>query len=106
MKRTHRKKELTEVQELRLENKALRTENRTLKKQLKRLERKEHSFEETRYEDPEEKFKDPLFQEQKQRCPECTKGELVFMNVVGRTWTECSQCDYRTKTIRIGLKDD
>ncbi len=101
MKRTHhRQKELTEVQTLKEENRNLRSENRNLKKQLKRLQRKEHSFEETQYQDPE----DPQMsfpEDQKQRCTACGKGELVHINVVGRTWTECSQCDYRTKTVKI-----
>lgn len=103
MKRRHNNdKELTEVQQLKTENRNLRSENRNLRKQLKRLERKEHSFEQTNYTDPEE-IQLSLFEATPERCPSCTKGELVHINVVGRTWTECSQCDYRTKTIRIGL---
>lgn len=103
MKRTHRtqskEKEPTDLQRLKEDNRNLRSENRTLKKQLKRLQRKEHSFEETQYEDPED-IQIPL-NEQKQRCPSCNKGELVYVNIVGRSWTECTMCDYRTKTIKI-----
>ncbi len=106
MKRTqrpHRKKELNELQTLKEENKNLRSENRNLRKRLKRLERKEHSFVETQYTDPEEDTQLPLFTEEKERCLSCGKGTLIYYNVVGRAWSECDQCDFRTKTIKTAL---
>ncbi len=107
MKRTqrpHRKKELNELQTLKEENKNLRSENRNLRKRLKRLERKEHSFVETQYTDPEEDTQLPLFTEENvTKCPECNKGTMIYYNVVGRCWSECDLCDYRTKTIKVAL---
>jgi transposase-like protein len=94
MKRIHRKKELSEVQALKLENKSLRDENRNIKKELKRLQRKEHNFEIENYEEPENIITDktPIY------CPICNKGHVSVINIIGRTWEECSQCDYRSKT--------
>lgn len=101
MKRQHNhKKELTEIQLLKQENSNLRSENRNLKKKLKRLERREHTVEIINYNDPEEVVMTESI-DKKERCPECNKGEVVHYNVVGRTWSECSQCSYRTKTVKI-----
>ena len=95
MKRIHRKKELTEVQSLKLENKSLRDENRNIKKELKRLQRKEHNFEIEDYEDPEEVIKDKT----PSRCESCGKGQIEEISVAGRYFTRCDTCDYRSKTI-------
>jgi len=99
----HRKKELTETQSLKLENKNLRAENSQLKRENRKLRRTEHFHEKIApFDDTEDDKQLPLFQEeQKERCPECSKGEIIYYNVVGRTWKECSQCDYRTRTIKV-----
>lgn len=98
MKRIHREKELSEVQVLRLENKALRAQVKNLKKENKRLSRAEHHHNEYKYTDIEDNAQLPLFEEEKQLlCPECFKGALIEMNVVGRNWSYCNQCDYDTR---------
>lgn len=104
MKRTHhRKKELNETQTLKLENKNLRAENSQLKRANRKLRKTEHFHEKIApYEDEDQQL--PLFvEEQKEKCPSCNKGDIIYYNVVGRTWKECSMCDYRTKTIKVGL---
>ena len=108
MKRTqqHRKKELTETQQLKLENKSLRAENSQLKRENRKLRKTEHFHEKIApFEDEDQQL--PLFEVEEERkhtkCPECSKGDLIIYNIVGRTWNECSMCDYRTKTIRTKL---
>ena len=97
MKRTHRSKELTEVQELRLENKKLREENRSLKKDLKRLQKSEHLLEEAIIETQAEQM--VLFDDKpvEKRCPLCSKGKLIERFVVGRFWFECEACEYDSR---------
>lgn len=98
MKRTHRKKELSELQEIKLENRTLRSENTQLRKAVKRLERKDHYHEKTQ---PYENNEVPLeFPEIKDVCPSCKKGTLLYVNVVGRQWNYCNQCDYDTRKIK------
>lgn len=104
MKRIHRKKELSEVQTLRLENRNLKSENTQLRKAVKRLERKDHyKNNEAPYTDNEKQldfFKDA----EKTICEECFKGEIIERSVAGRYWKECTVCDFRSKTIKVGMK--
>lgn len=97
MKRTHRSKELTELQELRLENKKLKEQIRSLKKEIKYLQKQEHFHENVILEEQAEQL--VLFEDKptKKLCPLCFKGELVEYNVVGRHWLECSQCEYDSR---------
>lgn len=96
MKRQHRKKELTEVQELRLENKALRMQVRELKKQIRQLQKQEHFHEDTKL---EEEAEDMMFNVDPElpKCPACYRPGLTEINVVGRHWWECSYCDYDSR---------
>jgi hypothetical protein len=95
MKRTHRKKELSELQEVKLENRNLRSENNQLKKAIKRLERQQHY---TKNVGPYVEIE--LVEEIKDVCPSCKKGTLLYVNVVGRQWNYCNQCDYDTRKIK------
>lgn len=97
MKRTHRKKELTEIQRLKKTNRDLESENRNLKKELRRLQKKEHSFEEITYSDPEEVFQEP----QITKCAVCGKGSIQEVIVAGRYFTRCDTCTFRSKTVII-----
>lgn len=99
MKRTHRKshkKELSETQYLKLENKKLRDENRTLKKQIKQLQRQEHYHEDTRLEEEAEQMSFDL-EPPVPKCPECFRPTLKEIHVVGRNWTYCEACDYDSR---------
>ena len=100
MKRNHRPKELTELQVLKLENKNLRAELNTVKKQLRRLKKQEHFHEETILDEEAEQMNFDL-EPPVHRCPKCNKGTLVEYNIVGRLWSECDQCDYRSRTKKI-----
>lgn len=100
MKRTHRKKELTEVQVLKKENRELKSEIRELKRDVRRLQKQEHFHENTRLDEEAEQM--ILIEETDKTllCPSCFKGDLIEMNVVGRHWFECNQCDYDTRKIK------
>lgn len=94
MKRVHHKKELNEVQELKLENKELKKQNSQLKKENKKLRREEHHHNEYKYTDIEDDspVKDPI-----KYCKECNKGKLIEMSVVGRNWEYCEFCHYDSR---------
>lgn len=97
MKRIHREKELTELQQVKLENKELRSQVKNLKKENKRLSRDAHNHNEYKYTDIEDNQL-PLFEEEQQLlCQSCYKGTLIEMNVVGRVWRYCNQCDYDSR---------
>lgn len=96
MKRQHRKKELSEVQELKQQNKKLREENRSLQKEISRLRKQEHLVEEALLKEAVE-YMIEADEPKVQRCKECNKGELIERFVVGRMWWECSVCDYDSR---------
>ena len=96
MKRTHRKKELTEVQELRLENKNLRMQVRDLKKQIKQLQKQEHFHEDNRLEEEAEQMSFDL-DEPVPKCPLCYRPTLKEVTVVGRYWIYCEACEYDSR---------
>ncbi len=96
MKRTHRKKELTEVQELRLENKNLRGQVRDLKKQVRQLQKQEHFHENTKLDEEAEQMTFdmdlPI-----PKCPLCYRPTLKEVSVVGRNWVYCEACEYDSR---------
>lgn len=100
MKRTHRNKEVSELQTAREENRALKKENNSLRSQVKRLQKREHLV------DDQEKLQleAVYYEEKKTRCPECAKGYLESLNIVGRMFSRCTVCDYRTRTIKVATK--
>lgn len=93
MKRTHREKELSEVQTLKKENQRLRDENRSLKRQIRQLEKHEHFFTEALDEATEE----VNIVERKEACKSCGKGFMKEFIVINRSWKECDVCGERTK---------
>lgn len=97
MKRQHhRDKELTEVQTLKQENKALRETNKSLQRKIKQLQKKEHIYDEAPFREP-----DILEEESpKRRCEDCGKGYLIEKNVIGRYWSECDNCSWRSKVVK------
>lgn len=104
MKRTHHKKERSELQEARAENRELKRELRQLQKRIKTLEKSRHIFHERELEPEEEELTDE--EPKRTLCPSCFKGEVKEIYIFNRTWSECTLCDYRTKTIKIKLDDD
>jgi hypothetical protein len=99
MKRTHRKKELTEVQTLKKENRELRTQVRDLKKQVRQLQKQEHFHENTKLDEEAEQMMfdiEPIIP----KCPGCSRPGLTEINVAGRHWWECSYCDYDTRKLK------
>ena len=89
-------KSRTPEEALRGEIRGLRAEVKRLKQQLKYQERQNHFLEEATFQDLPEQ---PIIHEE--TCPECFKGKIKEVIVVGRYWKECSECTYRTKTRKI-----
>lgn len=97
MKRQHhRKKELSEVQELRLENRNLRAQVRDLKKQVRQLQKQEHFHENTRLDEEADQL---IANEEPppMKCPLCHRPTIKEYNVVGRHWFECEACEYDSR---------
>jgi ribosomal protein S27AE len=62
-------------------------------KKLKRLNKGKNRY--VGFDVDEEK---PEPKKKKDMCPECGKGELEKVTVVGRTFSRCGICEYRSKT--------
>lgn len=81
------------------EIRALKAEVKRLKQQLKYQERQNHFLEEATFQDVEDEPEVFL-----KKCSQCYKGTINEVSVAGRYWTECSDCTFRSKTIKIGMK--
>lgn len=64
-------------------------EIKSLKQRIRQLEKFEHLNNSSDEED------EPL--ERLKQCPECGKGFIKEMDLVGRLFEVCSLCDYRSK---------
>ena len=81
---------------------ALKSENRNLKKRIKQLEKRQHQYEDSQY---DEEIELPIGEQNKEFepiCPECFKGKMESVSIVGRIFSQCSICGYRTKATKIG----
>jgi predicted nucleic acid-binding Zn ribbon protein len=62
---------------------------RNLQRKVRELEKSQHMYEEILFdEEPEE---------QPKTCPECGKGHLTTVDIVGRVFDKCDVCGYRKK---------
>lgn len=77
------------------EIRSLRKQVKSLQKQLKQYEKIAHMFEGSQDEelalDSEDTYPD------RKRCPECTRGILETIDIVGRIFETCAICKYRKK---------
>lgn len=89
MKRTHRKKELTEVQVLKHENRELRAELNKVRRQLKQLEKTRHIY--TEIDDEDDIPTDPI----EVKCEQCYNGNITAIDLGIKWMYSCSQCAYR-----------
>ncbi len=97
--RTRKKKSDTENDRLIRENRELKALNRSLMKRIKKLDR---NFKES--EEKEESINDTDFEagpSLTNKCPECTKGNLIVVSLAGRSFSRCSLCEHRTKAIKL-----
>jgi hypothetical protein len=90
-----KKREKSADEYVKAQVRALTAENKQLKKRLKQLERREHSYVDPEPIEESEPFVKP------RRCEDCGKGTLEFKNVVGRCWSQCDTCAWRSKVIKI-----
>lgn len=90
MKRTHRKKELTEVQVLKHENRELRAELIKVRRQLKQLEKSRHIYTEDNYQDADDEDI-PI----EIKCAECYTGTINTIDLGIKIMHSCDLCGYR-----------
>lgn len=96
MKRSNRNdREYTEVQYLKRENKRLKEQVRSLKRKTKQLER----YSSLQTDEEPQKFE--ITVTKAVPCPECNKGSLSIVYVVGRCFYICDCCDYRSKSMKL-----
>jgi hypothetical protein len=92
-----RKKPKNEVEELEKQIRDLKSLNRALMRRLKKVDR---NYRETLSQSEKEldNEQDQKIEEAKSRrsCGHCERGELVEVNIVGRIFTRCSVCDWRS----------
>jgi hypothetical protein len=84
-----KKKEKTEVEHLRGENRRLKSVNRNLQKRLRQLEKKEHLFD-----DIEVKVEDDVIEEKK-KCNKCKVGVITTVDLGRKIMYRCTKCQYR-----------
>lgn len=96
MKRTHRTKELSEVQALKKENEELRSLVKSLRKRLKQLEKSKHIYLDKK---EDEHVEQEIEQEEINKCPECYQGFIQTVDLGIRILHSCTLCDWR-KTIK------
>lgn len=90
MKRTHRQKELTEVQVLKQENRELRAEIKKVRQQLRQLEKAKHIYIEEHY-DEDDIPENPI----EVKCSECYTGVITTIDLGIKMMHSCSLCAYR-----------
>lgn len=94
MKRNHGHKEQTEVQSLRKENKRLKEEVRSLTRHIKQLERFNIQYiEEEEVIVPTTKWYS--------KCPSCNIGNYESIELVGRRFSCCDSCGFRSKAVKV-----
>jgi predicted RNase H-like nuclease (RuvC/YqgF family) len=93
-----KKKERSEVEYLKAQNRELSKENKRLKRSINRVSKKEHVLE-----DLEDRLQDEAFNEDKTRdyepvstdlCPNCGK-DLDSVDLIKRVLKTCVNCEYR-----------
>jgi len=90
-----KKKERSEGEYYRGKIRELEKENRHLHRQLKYMEKNQHIYEDIILGDKEAAFEEKT--EKQQCCPECGKGKIKTINIIGRIFIECDTCHYRKK---------
>ena len=90
-----KKKERTEGEYYRGKIRELEKEIRQLQKHIKFLEKNQHYYEDIILGD-----KDAAFEETTEKpicCPDCGKGTIKVINIIGRIFEECDTCHFRRK---------
>ena len=111
MKRTHKEKELSQLQTARREIEKLKREVSSLRKQLTRLDLDRHSYVrdivEEHYTRENNEAAMEIIESSKSfwKCRECSEGFLEIMEYpkMGISWyyRKCSNCKHRTKSQQL-----
>lgn len=92
-----RKKPKDEVEELEKQIRDLKSLNRALMRRLKKVDRNYrealNQSEKDLENDQEQKAEENKI---RRACSHCERGELIEVNIVGRIFTRCSVCDWRS----------
>ena len=88
-----KKKDDSEIDRLEQQIRELKSINRSLMKRLRKVDRHYKEI----INEPEE---DNTIEDKatKRSCPQCTRGEIAEVNLLGRIFERCSVCDWRSKT--------
>jgi DNA repair exonuclease SbcCD ATPase subunit len=95
-----KKRERNEAEWYRAKVRELEKENKHLHRRIKELEKHAHMYEQGQ---ELEEASDTEDTPRKRTCPDCGKGKLDVVSIVGRVFESCDLCDYRKK---IGQVDD
>lgn len=67
---------------------------RELQRKVRELEKSQHIYEDILFEEEPEQVEPP---KRKRTCPECGKGHLTTVDIIGRVFEKCDVCEYRKK---------
>lgn len=87
-----KKKDDSEIDRLEQQVRELKSINRSLMKRLKKVDR--------HYKDVINEPAEPEQEKEgtKRTCPNCERGEITEVDLLGRIFERCSVCDWRSKT--------
>lgn len=95
MKRQHRRKELTESQLLKKENKDLKAQVRTLEHHIRELEKHHRIYESAQDEEVINDTEDTYIK--RQPCSSCGKGYYEEFEILDKVFATCNVCSDRKK---------
>jgi chromosome segregation ATPase len=91
-----KKKPKDEVEELEQQIRELKSVNRALLRRLKKVDRNyKEVFDEKEIED-EYRKKAKEEERAKRACTHCERGELTEIDILGRIFTRCTVCDWKS----------
>lgn len=97
MKRTHKEKELTELQALKKENKELKKQVRSLEHRIRELEKHEHMYEDRVMDEEVAYDSEDTMVMKRIACDECFKGFLDEFQILDKVFGTCTTCGHRKR---------
>ena len=99
-KRKSRDTDEETIDRLYKEIRELRSLNRSLLKRLKKVDRDyQKALDSTEDEELPRKFEEAV--QRAIACPNCSKGLLQVVELMGRQFSRCDTCDYRSKAKKL-----
>lgn len=91
-----KKKPKDEIEELEQQIRDLKSVNRALLRRLKKVDRNYKEAFDSKEIDNEYRKKAKEEERIKRSCTHCERGELTEVNILGRIFTRCTVCDWRS----------